>query len=367
MKLLKKNTPLISLLGLILLTQTGFSQVEIILQKQSFEVGSRTFYISKVIDSRKQKDNIGYTKNNLDEKVAIRLVSGTTTAIQSFIDHSLSPKTGHAPVIMQVHYLKVKEEQSSVAEITTRGEIKLVFYEQDKAGLKQVYAIEHYEDEVFEEARQTDILNAQAKKVQRLLEHCLKSFAEERRIQKTTVKYVNPEVLRKPSDIETLTITEKKPLGKWHNLLMYERIWGHHTEGWRVSYVGFSDQNPDFIIPFTFSFGRSQTKEATNKNSEYQAVDDFTFDFGVQFYTKLFVGLYADLALQVPIGLEKLKDRQNKTSNNFLLGAKAYQGIMFIPNTSLGITFGAGIFQRVQTSKIYRTNWGGELKMGIKF
>lgn len=367
MKLLKKNILLISLLGLILLTRTGFSQVEITLQKQPFEVGSRTFYISKVIDSRKQKENIGYTKNSLDEKVAIRLVSGITTAIQSFIDHSLSPKAGFTPVIMQIHYLKVKEEQSSVAEITTRGEIKLVFYEQDEDGLKQVYSIEHYEDEVFKEARQTDILNAQAKRVRHLLEHCLKNFAEQRRRQKTTAKYVNSEVLHKPSTVETLTITQNKPLGKWHNLLMYERIWGHHTQGWRVSYVGFSDRNPDFIIPFTLSFGRSQTKEATNKNSEYQAVDNFTLNFGLQFYTKLFAGFYADLALQVPIGVEKLKDRQNKTSNNFLLGVRAYQGLMFIPNTPLGITFGAGIFQRAQTSKIYRTNWGFELKMGIKF
>jgi hypothetical protein len=166
--------------------------------------------------------------------------------------------------------------------------------------------------------------------------------------------------------VNSLSITKNKPLGKWHNLITFKKSEGHHTQGWQVSYIGFSDRE-EVIVPFVFSLGQSQIREATIKGAEYRVIDAYTLSLGGQVYLKLFSNLYANVTLNVPIGLELLRDKQDNRSQNFLIGVGAKQGLMYIPKSPLGIVLGASVFQQAQTSQVFRTNWGFELEIGIKF
>ncbi|WP_045113688.1 hypothetical protein [Microscilla marina] len=350
----------------LMVVQFATAQVQITLKPAQFYIASPSFYIKKVVDSRKDKQSIGYTKDVLDEKVAIKLNPEVPKAIQIFVNQSLVPTPQATPIILQVLYLQVKEEQTSNSEITARAEIKLAFYEKEQGKLKKNFSIEHYEDQVFATSAQSRIAGSQEKRIRNLLEHCLKKFAEERKAKRLTAEYVPPKVLSEPSAVHGLAITKNKPLGQWHNLLTFKRSAGLHTQGWRVSYVGFSDRE-EITVPFMFSLGQSQVKETTINGAEYRVIDAYTFGFGTQVYIKLFSNLYANVALNVPVGLEVLRDRQEKRSHNFLIGVGSKQGLMYIPKSSLGIVVGGSIFQQLQTSRVFSTNWGFELEIGIKF
>ncbi|HAS47356.1 MAG TPA: hypothetical protein DCS93_43165 [Microscillaceae bacterium] len=346
--------------------QLGYTQVRIVLKPSQWKVDAPSFYIQEVVDGRKDPQNIGYTKNGLDEKVAIKLSPDLSKAIQVFVNQSLVKNPEAAPITLQVLYLKLKEEQTSTSEVTARAEIKLAFYEKEATRLKRIYVIEHYEDEVFPTSGKSRILDAQEKRIRGLLEHCLTKFGEERETERLKTEYVDPKVLDKPSTIDQLEITKGKSLGHWHNLITFKRSMGHHTQGWQVSYIGFSNRE-EIIVPFIFSLGQSQTKEATIRGSEYRVVDAYTFSFGSQVYIQLLPNFYANVTLNIPIGIEMLRDRQEKRSQNFLIGIGSKQGLMYIPKSSLGLVLGGGVYQRLQTSRMFSTDWGFELSIGIKF
>jgi hypothetical protein len=99
----------------------------------------------------------------------------------------------------------------------------------------------------------------------------------------------------------------------------------------------------------------------------YSSVNSYALGFGLNGYAKIAAGIYLDLGLNVPIGLEVLRDLENKKSSNFLIGLSAHQGVKIIPWKDFGITIGAGLFQRFQTSKIINRNFGFELEVGINF
>lgn len=356
----------IIVLAYLLVAQFGYAQVQISLKPIKFDLSSASFYIQEVVDSRKDQQNIGYTKDALEEKVAIRLEPTLPKAIQTFINQSLVPTPKASPVILQILYLQVKEEQTTHEQITARAEVKLAFYEKEHTKLKKIYSIEHYKDDVFATSAQASIAGSQEQRIRHLLEHCLRKFAEARKAQQLTTQYVSPQVLSEPSTIDQLNITKNKPLGQWHHVITYKKKLGHHTQGWQVSYIGFSDRE-EITVPFMFSLGQSQVREATIKGAEYRVIDAYTMSLGGQVYIKLFSDLYANMTLSVPVGLEVLRDRQEKSSQNFLIGIGSKQGLMYIPKSSLGVVLGASVFQQAQTSRLFRTNWGFELEIGIKF
>jgi len=362
-----KQHLLINIILLFLTVQRGFTQKQITLKDSSFKIEANNFYIKKVIDSRKNKNDIGYTKNDDGDKIIITLNPQTPIALQQFIDQSLQKNTSFTPVIMQVLYLKVEEERSGIFDITARAGIKLAFYEEDQKGLKKICTVEHHADKIFDEDDQANIIHFQEKKIRSLVIHCLKIFAKKRQVNSTSIVYVDPQALNQITSDEELIITKAKPLGKWNNLITFRQIYTRHQEGIKVSYVGFSDRYQKIIKPFIFSFNKYKTKPEVIQNSEYESVDSYVMSVGFKFYIRLFSEFFAAVDLQAPLGVEVLQDKQNQKQSNFLYGATSRQGIMYIPKTSWGLTFGAGFFQQWQNSKLYNTDWGFEFEIGIKF
>ena len=200
-------------IGGLLVVQWGHAQTQITLKPVKFEINSPSFYIQEVIDGRKNKQNIGYTKNNLDEKIAVELTPEAPKAIQTFVNQSLVQTSQTKPVLLQILYLQVKEAQTSTSEVTARAEIKLAFYEKEQSKLKRIYTTEHYEDEVFAISRKAEIAGTHERRIRSLLEHCLVKFAEEKQAKRLVPEYLDPKMLHEPSGVDELVITKDKPLG----------------------------------------------------------------------------------------------------------------------------------------------------------
>jgi hypothetical protein len=150
-------------------------------------------------------------------------------------------------------------------------------------------------------------------------------------------------------------------------MLTYKRLSDKYNEGWNVAYTGFSDHEKDLIIPFVLSYGQSRAKSNIVQERGYSSVDSYAFGFGFNGFLKISHGFYLDIGVNVPIGMEVLRDLQEKKSNNFLIGLGASQGVKIIPWKDFGIVIGAGIFQRWQTSKVINRNFGFQLELGFNF
>ncbi|MCF6348516.1 MAG: hypothetical protein L3J20_09490 [Flavobacteriaceae bacterium] len=359
------KTTVMLLLGLVFCANS-IAQTQIQLSSESFQIDNRNFYISEVVDGRKNKTNIGYTRNWSDKKTDITLEPNMVTAIQNFANLSLPHDLNLTPIILKILYLNVKEERISISKKTARAEIKLEFYKEDALGVKKLFEIEHYEDHNFGDFSAEEISDIYEKRIRSVLRHCFNEFSQKEWQNEKSNTYVNRQTLTNPSEFEKLSITERDPLLKWINIISYKRMNSKHTEGWGVSYIGFSE-NKKLILPFIYSFDRYRIKPESLKNSNYRSANYFTPSFGTEFYYKLFPRVYTNISFQIPVGIERLRDNNGKKSNNFIIGIASSQGLLFIPKSDFGLVLGAGIYQKAHTSKIFKTNFGIELTGGIKF
>jgi len=337
-----------------------FSQTTIDLKKVSFEIKNQNFYIDKVIDDR-QELHLGVIEDNSNNKVKLYFENGTATTIQNFMDVALA-KTGNTiPIILRLKNLKIEQVQTSIDERTARVYIALHFY--TKSG-EELYKVAHYEDQIFPESKLTETYETHEKRVRAALEYCLRSFINAQKSNATN----NLISKDKAGASKNSTIFDTYiPLGKWFNMVTYKRVTDKYNEGWNVAYTGFSDHEKEFIIPFVIGYSQSRAKSNIVQERGYSSVDSYAFGFGFNGFLKISPGFYLDIGINVPIGLEVLRDLQEKKSNNFLIGLGANQGVKIIPWKDFGIVIGAGIFQRWQTSKVINRNFGFQLELGINF
>ncbi len=362
---ISKITTVFFLLGLIA-SANSIAQTQIWLSPEGFYVVNSGFYIAEVIDGRKDTASIGYTRNWSDKKNIVALAPDMVTAIQNFADFTLPHDSSLAPVILKVLFLQVKEERVSISNNIARAEIKLEFYKESELGLKKVFEIEHFEDrnvDDFSTEKKSDIYEILIRSV---LSHCFNEFSQIGLTNEPSGNSINRQTLTNPSTLEKLPLTENNLLLKWVNIISYQKIISKHTEGWRVSYVGFTE-NEKVILPFIYSFDRYRIKPESLKGSGYKSANYFTPSFGTVFYHNLFSAIYINFSLQIPVGVERLVDVNNENSSNFLIGIESSQELMFIPKSDFGLVIGVGIYQKAQTSKIFQTNFGAELRVGIKF
>ncbi len=344
----------------------GISQIKIQLKSKKFQLDSVEFYITKIIDGRKNKDDIGYVRNWSDKKKYIILDPSIEKAIQNFVDISLPHSSNSTPIILKIAYLNVKTERISISENTARTEIKLEFYKESYPSINKIFEIEYYEDYRFDDFSNIEVLSIYERQICSVLEHCINTFSKEYLDNKKLSPFSNREKLLEPAKIEKLTINKDNPLLKWINILSFKIIRSKHTEGWRASYIGFTE-NKKTIFPFIWSFDRYRLKRESLIKSDYKSANYFTPGFGTTFYYKIISRIYANISLQIPVGVEILRDNNDVSTNNFLVGVTSYQELIFIPKSDFGLVFGAGIYQKAHTSKIYKTDFGVEFSVGIKF
>ncbi|MFT7331510.1 MAG: hypothetical protein ACI848_001590 [Roseivirga sp.] len=333
-----------------------FSQTTIALKTIPFEIKNQNFYIEKVLDDRQDK-YIGVLEDNSGKKVGILLKHGTAETIRNFMETALPKKSNRIPVQIRINNLKIEHAQTSIDKHTARVYIALTFYSEEH---EELYKISHYEDQVFPDSDVQNIHETHEQRIRAALEYCLWSFINSKKADL-------PNHTIKNGNLNRTSFEPYVPLGKWFNIVSFKRMLDTYNEGWEVAYTGFLDSEKDFIIPFEIAYGQSRAKSNLVQKRGYSSVNSYSLGFGLNGYAKIASGIYLDLGLNVPVGLEVLRDLENKKSSNFLIGLGAYQGVKIIPWKDFGITIGAGLFQRFQTSKIINRNFGFELEVGINF
>ena len=353
----------ISILVVLFSCGLSFSQTTIDLKIVPFEITNQNFYIDNVIDNRQQL-YLGVIDNNYNKKVTLHFENGTATTIKNFMDAALPVSDDRVPITLRVDHLKIEEAQTSIDKRTARVYIELHFYTENG---EELYKVVHYEDQVFPVSNLSEIYETHEKRIRAALEYCLWSFINVQKAN-TTNDLTKDEILDSSSLIKKASTFETYvPLGKWFNMLTFKRVSDRYNEGWNVTYTGFSDNNKDLIIPFVIGYGQSKSKSDVLQERGYRSVESYALGFGFNGFIKISPGVYVDLGLNVPVGMEVLRDLEDKKSTHFLIGLSANQGVKIIPWKDFGIVIGAGVFQRWQTSKVINRNFGFQFELGINF
>ncbi|WP_281990769.1 hypothetical protein [Aquimarina aggregata] len=353
-------------ISIFLMSSIIFAQKEIVLKTVPFQTEDSLIYIKKVFDTRKEK-YLGHSITRSGEKIPFKLSPDASKAVLNFTRASLLPSKNAKPVYIEIQNLDIQQSQISVKNILTRVHVNLVFYEKRNNNLQKLFNVRHYEDEVFAIANESKIFETHEKRVRAALEYCVLSFMNRytKNIKsKTNLSY-------KQTNASDVFYTEpevrQSELGNWYNIVTFKKRYSKHMDGWKISYIGFADNAKDFLIPFVISYDQYKIKPESLQSKRYTSVDAFTLGGGFDGYLKIGKGVYVNLSLNIPVGLEMTKDENDKRQHNFLVGIRSSQGIKIIPWQNFGVVLGAGLFQQIQTSKVYSKNFGVELELGINF
>jgi hypothetical protein len=353
----------LTILTLLLSYVTLYSQTNIELQTVPIELPDQSFYIHEVFDDRLDK-HLGNIKDKNDNTTSYKLKGNAATTILDFISVTLKRSAEKKPIHLKIKTLEIQQNQTSIDEITTRIIIELVFFDANTLNEGKIFSISHTEDEVFSISETSQIAKTHEKRIRAAIEYCLLAFIS----KQSSIKNSNPEAekmntlhFQKSAELSKKT----KKLTPWFNTLIFSKTSDKYFKGWNINYIGFSDSDDDFIIPFAFGYGQSKAKNNIVKERGYSSVDYYGLDSGLEGLLKIIPGCYANVGIQVPLGMEILKNLDGKKSHNFVIGIGAKQGIRIIPWKEYGIVFGAGFYQKFKTSKIHKTNFGFQFEVGV--
>lgn len=150
-------------------------------------------------------------------------------------------------------------------------------------------------------------------------------------------------------------------------MLTYKRVFSKNYKGWKISYTEFKDNLDDFIIPFTFSFDTYKVRSNVLEEKNINSLDTYALGVGFDGYQKLIKGTYLVLGANIPLGLEVIKNFDNKKNSHFLIGVEPKLGLKFLTSKELGLVIGGSAFWRLSNSKALHNEIGFELEIGINF
>jgi hypothetical protein len=354
---------IISILALLLNSAVGYSQETINLKIIPFEFKNQNFYIENVFDNR-QDMVLGLIEDRFGENVTLNFEYNTAATIKKFLDSSLAKTNNRSPINLRIHSLKIEQGQTSIEKITARAYLDLSFHTESG---EELYKVSHYESQEFLLTELREINESHEQRIRAALEYCLWQFINAREAGTGDNLQKGGGIDQASFASEATSLEAFIPLAQWHDMVTYKRMTDRYNEAWNVSYTGFLDSEKDLIIPFSIGYGQSTAKSDIVKERGYNSASAFALGFGLNGFIKIIPGLYVDLGLNIPLGIEFLRDLENRKSKNVLIGIAAHQGIKIIPWEDFGIVIGAGIFQRWQTSMIEKRNFGFVLEVGINF
>ncbi|EAR12925.1 hypothetical protein PI23P_09865 [Polaribacter irgensii 23-P] len=104
-----------------------------------------------------------------------------------------------------------------------------------------------------------------------------------------------------------------------------------YAKSWNIACAKFADREENLMLFFyIISYGQSRAISNVVRQRGYRTVDCYLIGFVFNGFIKKIPGLYVDLGLNVPIGMEVLKDIAEKKFKNFLIGLCANQGVKLI-------------------------------------
>lgn len=350
-----------SILLLGVFPQTN-AQEFVVLRGVPFTVTTQNIHITGVLDTREKK-HLGIQKNLNGNKVKLQLNKGLANSILNFYNLSLPLNENSQPIYIEVKALNVqasKRRMNNGIVNIARAHVALVFFEKQETGFKEIFAIQHNEDEVFGLTDRQGLYGSHEKRIRAALEYCMHAFLNNYNKQNSSKTHH----FKLPK--EGYKIDNK--LGQWFNLVTVKGMRSTYFEGYGISYTGFVDSKKGFIRPYETSFEVMWARPGVATENGYNDVNSFVFRPELYFfYKRLFKGVYASISANIPIGYETLENLDGSNSFNFVIGAGASQGLRIIPWEKQGIVLGIDFFQQFETSKVYRTDLGVELVLGINF
>lgn len=151
-----------------------WSQEELItLENEPIAFEANGFYIKKVADARKNKDNIGFVQKGVfkKKKVDADLKGGVETAISNFLQENFTQDPSGVPIVIRITELKISE--SSSLPIKGKADITMEFFREKDGSLGKLY-----EAGSFVEKPAVNVTATHEERIREVIVSCLESFNE---------------------------------------------------------------------------------------------------------------------------------------------------------------------------------------------
>lgn len=159
-----------------------------------------------------------------------------------------------------------------------------------------------------------------------------------------------------------------KKVTKWVNLVTYMQRYGVNANGWSLQYYGYIlKSDSKWILPCTFGIEEFTMKQGYFDNLNYQTARINYYMIGISPLRRLNDNFYIKVGCQLLIGCEQLVDFDNATKNNSIVGIAPFQGLVYVPKSNFGLVIGLGFNEKLLSSKVYKSDFGLALELGLKF
>jgi hypothetical protein len=159
-----------------------------------------------------------------------------------------------------------------------------------------------------------------------------------------------------------------KETQRWTNLITYSQRIGANAKGWSVQYYGYNFRSTTkWFIPLLFGVESFDIDPGYFDKSGYTYASMSYFNAGISPFYQLNEFFLMNLGAQLVFGDEELQDARGSESSHSFFGIAPSQGIYFISKTKVGITLGISVYEKLLSSKVYKSDVGLKLEMGIKF
>jgi hypothetical protein len=154
---------------------------------------------------------------------------------------------------------------------------------------------------------------------------------------------------------------------------MFDKTFGVHYPGWGLSYYGYHidiNEETEWIFPWVVTLESYKLPpDPPDPNAGYfiDTKTEMHIGAGISMAKRLKKTMYLKFEFLIPINLASSDLESKKEIEDHLLGVAMSQGLIFIPQSRFGLTFGVAIFERWLNSDVYRNDIGIQLEAGIKF
>lgn len=335
------------------------------LNHEKFAIPGQNFFITEVIDGRRDKENIGFVQlGAFNKKVTAYFKNGLENSLNAYFTESQTVYDNFEPLLLRITYLEIYEK-TTINELG-RADIKVEFYKTCGDSVSKIFEAEAYEEEYG-----MDVTKGHEKRIRSVLTKCLTELAQ------TDWKSVETEwiakedaVQRIPDDQPKAFVENKKRINApWADLFNIYYSVGNNAKGLSFQYLGYADtiQIKQWFIPVSYTLSVYMIRSGILEGTDYVSSGSFTGGVLIPFNRKLSERFYLSLQAGLGLGFESLKDVQENVETRFIVDAVTKQYIMLIPVKDAGINLGLGVHQYFVTSSLYNYDLGVDFMVGFKF
>lgn len=166
--------------------------------------------------------------------------------------------------------------------------------------------------------------------------------------------------------VDTTTQTVKEP-GQWVSLVTFSPKIGFNAIGWSLQFYGFKQRDSRrWAIPLHWSYERTGVFLEPFARQYYQANLQY-LSLGISPFYRLNDYFFLNLGLFGHFGQEELRRFWFSPERSTFYGVSASQGVYFMSRSRFGITIGLSVYEKSMGSRVYKTDQGVKLEVGVKF